>query len=56
MTTVLVAMIACAIHPLPRESPLTYREQVVVVLLCMKFLEVYARTDEDIARLLKMSI
>jgi hypothetical protein len=45
--SVLVAMLACAIFPIP-EVPLGYREKVVLVLIILRFIQEYVKTEEDI--------
>jgi hypothetical protein len=47
MSDVLVAMIACAIFPVP-EVPLGYREKVILVLIIMRFMQEYIKTEDDI--------
>jgi hypothetical protein len=45
--SVLVAMLACAMFPIP-EVPLGYREKVVLVLIILRFVQEYVKTEDDI--------
>lgn len=40
-------MVMCALFPTP-EVPLGYREKVILVLIMMRFLDEYTKTEEDI--------